>query len=303
VYRAEGIVGELVRRITAAVSRITPHFEIILVEDGSPDNSWGEIEAACAQDARVKGIKLSRNFGQHYAITAGLDQSQGEWTVVMDCDLQDQPEEIGKMLSKAISGDFDFVLASRYNRQDSWFKRFVSLFFYRVLSFLTGKEYDGTVANFGVYNRQVVQAVISMREHIRSFPTMVKWVGFSATTVEVEHAAREVGTSSYDFKRLVNLALDIMLAYSDKPLKMTIKLGFIISFFAFLFTMHTIFLALRGEIAVLGYTSIFSSIWLLGGLIITILGVVGLYVGKIFEGVKNRPIYLVKKTIGIDERK
>jgi len=228
VYRAEKMIPILVERIEKSIKKITNDYEIILVEDCGPDQSWDVIEQVAAVNQKVIGIKLSKNFGQHYAITAGLDQAKGDWVVVMDCDLQDQPEEIEKLYKKALEG-FDIVLARRYERKDNLFKYFFSMSFYRVLGYLTGTNHDESVANFGVYSRNVVEAVTSMRESIRYFPTMVKWVGFKSTKVNVEHDERLDGESSYNFKRLLNLALDIILAYSDKPIRLVIKSGLLIS--------------------------------------------------------------------------
>ena len=298
VYRAEQLLPELIRRIEVAVGTITSEFEIILVEDASPDQSWEVIEQIASQNPRVKGIKLSRNFGQHYAITAGLDAAKGDWVVVMDCDLQDRPEEIPALLAKALEG-FDVVLARRANRQDGFFKRLSSKFFYRTLAWLTGSHQDETVANFGVYSQKVVQEITRMRESIRYFPTMVRWVGFRQTTLDVVHAANEERGSSYNFKRLFNLALDIMLAYSDKPIRLTVKLGLIVALTGFTFAVYTLIRYLQGDIIVAGYASLIISLWMLTGFILVTLGMVGLYVGKTFEGVKNRPIYIVEKSIGI----
>lgn len=296
VYRAEKIVDKLVERISEEVSKITENFEIILVEDGSPDDSWEAIERNCQKDTRVKGIKLSRNFGQHYAITAGLDAAKGKWIVVMDCDLQDRPEEIINLYTKALEG-YDIVLASRHQRQDTFFKKLFSKLFYKVLSYLTGTEQDPTIANFGIYSNKVIDSISKMRESIRYFPTMVRWVGFCRIKINVEHASRDEGSTSYNFSRLFNLALDIILAYSDRPIRLTIKLGFIISFISFCFAIITILQYLLGVISVSGYASLIISIWFFSGLIMTTLGIVGLYVGKTFEGVKNRPIYITEKTI------
>lgn len=296
VYKAEKIVDLLVQSICNEVSKITENFEIILVEDGSPDNSWAKIEENCQKDKRVKGIKLSRNFGQHYAITAGLDHTQGEWVVVMDCDLQDRPEEIPNLYNKAQEG-YDVVLARRYQRQDSFFKRFFSWAFYKTLSYLTGVKHDAAVANFGIYHQKVIQAVCQMRESIRYFPTMVRWIGFKQTKLDVEHAERQEGKTSYNLKRLLNLALDIILAYSDKPIRLVIKAGFVISFMSFIFAVSIVIRYFLGEIAVSGYASLIVSIWFFSGLIMMTLGVIGLYIGKTFEGVKNRPIYIIGKKV------
>lgn len=298
VYSAEKILPELVRRIKESVSKITEDFEIILVEDHGPDNSWGVIQELALTCPQVKGYKLSRNFGQHYAITAGLDHAKGEWVVVMDCDLQDQPEEIASLYSKAKEG-FDIVLARRFDRQDNFLKRLFSKLFYRTLGYLTGSEQDETIANFGIYHKNVIEAVISMRESIRYFPTMIKWVGFKATKLNVEHVQRFEGKTSYNFKKLFNLALDIILAYSDKPLRLLIKAGLFISLISLFVAVGYFIRWINGEVIVLGYASLIISLWLLSGFIIATLGVVGLYVGKTFEGVKNRPIYIIQdKTDG-----
>ncbi|GAA0880893.1 glycosyltransferase family 2 protein [Algoriphagus jejuensis] len=297
VYRAEQLLSELVSRIEAAVGGITQEFEIILVDDASPDGSWSVIEGLAAQNSRVRGIKLSRNFGQHYAITAGLDAAKGDWVVVMDCDLQDRPEEILALFAKAQEG-FDVVLARRANRQDGFFKRISSKLFYRTLAWLTGSHQDETIANFGIYARKVVGEIVGMRESIRYFPTMVRWVGFRQTTVDVVHAANDERESSYNFKRLFDLGLDIMLAYSDKPIRLTVKLGLLVALTGFLFALYTLYRYLHGDIVVAGYASLIISIWMLTGFILATLGMVGLYVGKTFEGVKNRPIYIVEKRVG-----
>lgn len=296
VYRAERLVDLLVRRIKESLINITDNYEIILVDDCSPDNSWRKIKEVAKEDPRIKGIRLSRNFGQHYAISAGLDQSIGEWIVVMDCDLQDQPEEILKLYQKAQSG-YHIVLARRHNRKDGFGKKLFSKIFYKILSYLTGAEQDNTVANFGIYHRKVIDAVCSMRESIRYFPTMIRWVGFNRTSVNVEHASRAEGKTSYNFKRLLNLALDITLAYSDKPLRITVKAGLLISFFALVFAVITIIRYLTGSIFLMGYASLIVSIWFLSGLMISILGIIGLYLGKTFEGVKSRPIYIISELI------
>ena len=293
MYRAEKMIDELVRRIVASVTPITSDFEIILVEDRGPDDSWSRIEAAAAADRRVRGIRLSRNFGQHLAITAGLEHSSGEWVVVMDCDLQDQPEEIPGMLAQAQRQGQDLVLARRVERQDTWFKRFASWSFYRTLTYLTETHQDPATANFGVYNRRVIEAVLRMRESIRYFPTMVRWVGFARGTRDVAHAERAEGTSSYNLRRLMHLALDIILSYSDKPLRLTIKLGVLIALSSGVFALIVLLRYLLGSIVVQGYTSLIISLWLFSGLLLATLGMVGLYVGRTFEQVKNRPLYFV----------
>lgn len=295
VYNATPFLDELVQRISLSVPSDFTDYEIILVDDFSPDDSWNKIVEIAQKNKKVKGYKLSRNFGQHYAITAGLNQVSGDYTVVLDCDLQDQPEEIGKLYQKAKDG-FHKVLARRHNRQDSFFKRTGSKLFYNTLGYLTGAQQDASVANFGIYSKDVIKAVIDLPEKIKYFPTMVKWVGFSTAYVEVEHASRKEGKSNYNLKKLLNLALDIILAYSDKPLRLIIKFGMGVALTSFLFAITSIIAKLTGVFTVSGYASIITSIWFLSGCIILTLGVVGLYVGKTFEGVKNRPTYIIEKS-------
>lgn len=296
VYRADRLVNLLVSRLREVLVGTGRSYEIVLVDDGSPDDGWLEIQKAARQFPEVVGLKLSRNFGQHYAISAGLSIARGAKVMVMDCDLQDQPSEIPKLLAKAGEG-YDVVLARRAVRQDNWLKRTGSILFYRLLSYLTGTQQDEGVANYGMYDRKVIDAINSMPETIRYFPTMVRWVGFRTTTIDVDHAARLEGKSAYNFKKLFNLAVEICLAYSDKPLRLVVKTGFIVSFIGFCFAGYMVVKALRGQIEVLGYASLIVSIWLLSGLIILISGIVGLYVGKSFEGVKRRPAFIVDEII------
>ena len=294
VYKAEQIIDELVQRIRDAVEGITPDYEIILVEDGGGDGSWEKITWHSDRDSRVKGIKLSRNFGQHNAITAGLDHCRGDWVVVMDCDLQDRPEEIPRLYAEALEG-YDIVYARRKQRQDSFFKKTYSAVFYKLFAWLSGVPQDGTIANFGIYSAKAIQTVNQLREPMRSFATMIKWVGFRSSGIDVVHAERHGGKSTYSFKKLLHLALDISLAYSDKPLRMTVKLGVIISFSALLFGVYTLYKYFTGQITEPGFTSLILSIWFLSGLIIFTLGVLGLYIGKVFDGIKNRPLYIIEK--------
>ena len=298
VFKAQGIINELVVTLINTIEKITEDYEIILVEDGSPDKSWYEIFFESSTNNNIKGIKLSRNFGQHFAITAGLDHAKGKWVVVMDCDLQDRPEEILNLYNKANEG-YDIVLAKRTNRKDGYRKKMSSKLFYKALSYLTGIEQDSSIANFGIYNTKIVKSLKLLREPIRYFPTMVKWVGFKKTTLNVNHGDRFLGTTSYNWKKLIRLSIDIILANSDKPIRFVAKLGILISLISFLIGMFVLYRYFMNEITVQGYTSILVSMWFIGGMVLFVLGLIGLYIGKIFEAVKNRPIYIVNETLNI----
>ena len=205
VYRSETLVDTLVERIREAVGEITDNYEIILVEDRGPDDSWLKIKENCSRYDNVIGIRLSRNFGQQPAIQAGLDASRGEWVVVMDCDLQDDPREIAKLYQEAQKG-YDIVQARRENRQDGMFKKACSRIFNQVLGFLTDTEQDPTVANFMLFHRKVVDSFDQVNDYYRYYPMLVQWIGFKRAKVNIEHAKRSDGESSYSLKKRLKLA-------------------------------------------------------------------------------------------------
>lgn len=302
VYKAEGSIVELLERLTNALQKITPVYEIILVEDGGSDASWEKILEVYSHYPFVKALKLSRNFGQHSAITAALDYAHGEWIVIMDCDLQDQPEEIAKLYAKAME-NYDIVLGARVNRQDSAYKRFCSRSFYALLSYLSGTKIDHATANFGIYSHRVMDKVKHMREQLRWYPGMIRWAGFRATTIEIAHAARTVGKSSYTFRKLLHLTIDVVCISSDKPLQLSVKCGLFISFISLIVGIFIAARALLGSSTPpLGWASLFVSIWFLSGLLIFNLGVVGLYIARIFHEVRGRPIYIVAESIGFESQ-
>lgn len=299
VYGAEGIVAVLVQRIRQALLPLGHAFEIVLVEDGSPDASWTEMAEAAAAHPEVVAVRLSRNFGQHRAITAGLEQARGTWIVVMDCDLQDKPEEIPSFLEKAKEG-WDVVQGQRVFRRDSMIKRWLSTRFYATMGLMTGSRHDHSIANFGLYHRNAIEAVLAMRESVRFFPLQIQWSGFRRTGIPVDHGERELGQTAYTLSKALNLALDVLLSFSDKPLRLTIQAGLGVMGVAFLMAVwlmvRTLIYGITGE----GWLSLMASIWFLSGLIIVVLGMTGLYIGKIFEEVKQRPIYLVAEILHQD---
>jgi dolichol-phosphate mannosyltransferase len=297
VYQAEKIVGELVRQLHENLKTITEEYEIILVNDASLDNSWEAVVGECTKDSRVKGINLSRNFGQHYAITAGLSYTKGDWVVVMDCDLQDRPDEIPNLYRKAQEG-WDIVYARRTERQDKLLKKIPSRIFYAVFEYLSGIKLHNN-GNFGIYHSRVIAEYNKMREYARSFGTLIQYLGFNSCEINAKHGERFEGQSSYTLAKLFRLATDTILSSSDKPLKLSIKLGLIVSIFSFLLALYNIIARLTGIIQLGGFTTTVFSIWFVGGIILFVLGIVGLYIERIFAQVKERQLFIVKDEINV----
>lgn len=294
VYKAENCLDELYRRLAQTLEAISPNFEILLVEDCGGDRSWEVIERLAQQDARVKGIQFSRNFGQHYGITAGLDHCNGDWVVVMDCDLQDRPEEISRLYAKAQEG-YDIVLARRGQRQDPLLKRLTSWAFYKLFSYLADIEYDSETGNFRIMSRKVVESFRKMREQLRFFGGLVQWLGFPTASIQVEHAERHEGQSSYTFAKLWKLATETIIAYSDKPLRLAVRFGFLMAFFAFCYGIYALVRAVFYAVPIMGWSSLIVSLYFIGGIIIAILGILGIYLGKTFDESKKRPLYIVRR--------
>ncbi|SDB54556.1 dolichol-phosphate mannosyltransferase [Pseudobutyrivibrio sp. YE44] len=299
VYGCRAALPELHRRLTETLSAMTDDYEIVLVNDNCPENSWEVIEELCQQDAHVKGMELSRNFGQMNAMLAGLDYCTGEWVIVMDCDLQDRPEEIPRLYAKAQEG-YDVVFARRAERQDSKIKIFWSNLFYKVYNFATDGHYDGALCNFSVVNHKVIDEYCKMPEQYRDYVMYIKWLGFRTTALDVEHNARFEGESSYTFKKRVNMALELLTSQSDKVLRFVVSLGFGMTLISFIGIIITIIRYFVIDIDP-GYTSLAAIMCFIGGMIIMTIGVVGLYVGNIFVQTKNRPKYVVRQILNDKE--
>ena len=292
VYKAEDCLHELYRRLKLSLESVTKDFEVVLVEDGGGDGSWRVVEELARADPRVKGIQFSRNFGKHYGITAGLDHCDGDWVVVMDCDLQDRPEEIPNLYAKAQEG-YDMVLARRGKRADPLLKRAISGVFYKLFSWLSEMEYDGQVGNFRIMSRRVVENYRRMREQLRFFGALVGRLGFPVASVDVRHDERFAGATTYDWPKLIKLAAEAIIAYSDKPLRLAINLGFVMSALSFAWGVVIAFRAIVYGSPIEGWASLMVSIWFMGGIITAILGIIGIYLGKTFDETKRRPLYVV----------
>lgn len=299
IYCCKESLYELCRRLSDTLSKVNEHFEIVLVNDACPQGSWDTIVDLCETDHRIKAVNLSRNFGQHHAITAGLDITQGRWVVVMDGDLQDPPEEILKLYNKAQEG-YDVVNGRRVIRNDYFFTKLLSKSYHRVFSYLTGKNTNSDVANFGIYSNKVISNFRRMREQHRMLLLSVIWLGFKRTEIDISHAEREVGNSSYNLSKKLSMALDSIITHTNKPLKLFIKLGFLMSGFSIFYAGWVVFRYVFLSIPVEGWTSLIVSMYFLSGLLLASIGMLGLYIDKIFDEVKDRPLYIVDKYININ---
>lgn len=298
VYGCRNALEELCERIVKVITHITNSYEIILVEDNCPQKSWESVKNICEKNKNVVGVHLSRNFGQMKAILAGLDISRGEWVVVMDCDLQDLPEDIENLYNKAKEG-YDIVFSRRKNRHDSKIKVAISKMFYKIYSWISDDCYDPAISNYCICNRKVINSYCKMREWHRAFIMYLRWLGFNSTVIDVNHSDRKEGKSSYSMKKRIKLALDILISQSDKVLKVIVKTGFFISFISFAMGIVTFARYFMYNIKS-GWTSIILVLLLMGGLILMAIGCVGLYVGNIFMQCKQRPLYVVNESINLE---
>lgn len=300
IYGCRAALPELHQRLTESVQSITNDYELILVNDNCPQNSWEVIEELCKRDNHVKGIELSRNFGQMKAILAGLDYADGDWIVVMDCDLQDRPEEIPRLYAKAQEG-YDVVFARRKERRDNPIKVLLAKIFYKVYEFATDGSYDGAICNFSIVKKDVIKNYCQMREQHRGYVMYIRWLGYRQAVIDVEHNERFEGKSSYSLKKRMNMAIELLTSQSDKVLRLFTTLGFFMSLISFFVIIALIIYHYVADVSV-GWTSLIATTVLIGGLIIMVTGVVGIYVGNIFMQTKNRPLYVVRQIVN-DDRK
>jgi dolichol-phosphate mannosyltransferase len=296
VYNEGSLIDELVKRVKTNVKLITEDFEIIIVDDGSQDNTWISIETEMKLENKVKGIKFSKNFGHHYAITAGLENSRGEWVVVMDGDLQDRPEVIPDLYKKSQEG-FDVVFVSRQNRPEKLYYRIAQKFFYWILKSVSGIDFDSRQANFSIINKKVVEAFRNFPENARFYASTIKWLGFERSFIEADHGKRYSGKPSYTLKKRLNLASDIILSFSNRPLKLAIYFGMFLSLSSLVAVTYITYRAIFYGFEIKGWASIITLMLFIGGIILIILGVLGIYIGRIFVEVKKRPLYIISQKI------
>lgn len=296
VYQAKQLVEPLVAAIDEAVQGMAVEaYEIVLVEDGSPDNSWAKIEELCSRHPHVRGIRLSRNFGQHYAITAGLEAASGNWVVVMDCDLQDDPKYIPELYEKALEG-YDVVYTVKQRRQYHGFKNLLSKCFHRLVNVLVADKRQRThsyVGNFSMLSRAAVDAFLSVHEYHRHYLGVLRWIGFPNSYIWTAHRERPHGETSYTLWRLVREAINAVTSQSDRLLYASILLGFAFTTTALLAAGYIV---VRYFVTGLqeGWASVMVLMLLSTGVTLLCLGVLGVYLGKVFEQVKRRPLYVVR---------
>lgn len=300
-YCGESMLPELLKRLHACLQTLTNNYEIILVNDCSPDHVWEAIRQICAVDKRVIGLNLSRNFGEHYAISAGLRYAKGEYIVVMDCDLQNRPEDIPALYQKAKEG-WDVVHARRMRKQFGFWKRLSSKAFHAVYDWMTGHKSDSNIAEFGIYSARIISEYNKLGEVARSFNCLIEYLGFQVTAINVRHDSRaDGGGSSYTFKKLFRLALDSIIADSTRPLKLAVVAGFTMSIVSIIMAAYNVVAYFFEFDIVRGYTTTIFSIWFACGVLLFMMGILGLYIGRIFDQVKARPIFIVMDELNVGE--
>ncbi|NBV12561.1 MAG: glycosyltransferase [Sphingobacteriia bacterium] len=301
VYGCAECLIALTSRLIQTLNPITTEYEIILVNDFSPDDSWNVVKQLGKENPKIKGIHFSRNFGQHFAISAGLDFARGKWTVVMDCDLQDPPEEITKLYAKAMEG-YDIVYAVAEFRGDkSWLYQQMRKVYFNLYDRLAQNKFKTENLSFYIISAEVRESVCQFREQARHISSLLRHVGFKIVGIPIEHVEREFGKSSYTFSKRLNLALIGIIAHSSLLLKFSLYIGFLFSFFSFGFGIYILLLKLITGTSLPGWTSLAILVAFSTGLILSVLGIIGIYLEKIYLETKRRPLYLIKEKVNLQK--
>jgi len=295
VYGAKDIIAELVNQIRLAVIPLNLDYEIILIDDASPDNSWKIIEKLCAADHHIIGVRLSRNFGQHNAIAAGLELSKGDYVVVMDCDLQHNPKDIPRLL-EAVKSGYDIVYTRTKTRQHGFVKNLTAKLYYWLLSHLSNFNMDPNIGTYSLLSRKVVNAYNQYNDYKKAYLWVLKWIGFDSTVIEVNYSERFSGESNYSPVKLVKHAIQVTAANSDRLLYISIVLGMIFSLTSVIGIM-SIIIRYFSTGGLEGWSSTIIVIMFFSGLILISLGIIGIYLAKVFEQTKGRPRYLISKVL------
>ncbi len=298
IYQAELLVEELVTQIIPVLRAYGCEFEILLVEDGSNDDSWAAVQKISLKNECVTGIKLSRNFGQHQAVTAGIQYAQGDYIVVIDCDLQDSPSSIVQLLDKA-KENFDVVFTKREKRNHGLLKSFLSWLYNRIFGIIAGGDYSIDFNSLVLMSKKAAGAYLELKDQDRLYIQLLKWVGFNTATIFVPHRKRGVGSSTYSFTQLFGIAIQAWTFHSDRLLKFSIFGGFLLSGASFFGSLIIVVLYFVHGFQP-GWPSLFLVILFSTGLILLSIGVTGIYIGKIFIQVKSRPLFIVEETTNKD---
>ncbi len=301
-FNEEGVLHELYRRVHEVLDSSGESWELVLVNDGSRDRTPEIMRELHAQDSHVKVIDFARNFGHQIAVTAGMDYARGDAVVLIDADLQDPPELILEMLAKWREG-FEVVYAVRSERKgETWFKEFTAKAFYRIIYKITDIDIPMDTGDFRLMDRKVVEALKTMREKHRFMRGMSVWVGFKQTGVKYVRAERYAGETKYPLKKMLKFAMDGITSFSYFPLQLATYIGFISAALAVLGIIVTIILRLSGSHAFYGQATTLVSVLFLGGVQLICLGILGEYLGRIYDEVKGRPLYIVREALGFEER-
>src|SRR5579864_7295694 len=298
IHNEESVLPELLRRLRATLDALGsgPH-ELIFVDDGSTDRTFAMLEQEAQGDPRIVAISLSRNFGHQAAITAAMDHVTGDAAVIMDGDLQDPPEAIPQFVQLWRQG-FDVVYAQRVRRKEPWLLRLCYFMFYRLMATLSDIRLPLDSGDFGLMSRRVVDAVRGMPEHHRYLRGMRTWVGYRQTGLPVERAQRHSGTSKYSVWRLMKLAADGIFAFSIVPIRAAALFGFCVMFLSTLYVLYALYAKLFLQKSPQGFTALIVAVTFLSGAVLFFLGIIGEYVGRIYEETKGRPQYVIAKVIG-----
>lgn len=301
VYQGEPTLEELHRRLTAQLAALTPDWSIVYVDDGSRDRSWAMVEGFAAADPRVQAVKLIRNFGEHVAITAGLDRVDADHACIMACDLQDDPAALPAILDAARTTGADLVLTRRRQRQDPLLKRLLARLFYAVVQFFVGVRYDHRVGNYRCLSRQAVHYFREYRERTRNVNAIMAIMGVKTVAIDVQHQPRGGGKSGYSLYRAAKLAFHVLVGYSDVPLKLVVILGAVIIAAALArlgWLAWTPAPAQGGHAGERAVQEAVGVLALIGGLVILAIGTVGVYLTKSFVETMKRPLYFVESQRG-----
>ncbi len=301
VYNEEEVLAETYKRLKKVMDSTGEKYELLFVNDGSKDRSAAIIKDFCQRDPNVRLLNFSRNFGHQLAITAGMDYASGEAVVVIDADLQDPPEVILEMIAKWKAG-CDVVYGKRVKRKgETFFKKFTAALFYRLLRRMTDVDMPVDAGDFRLLDRKVCEEIKKMREKSRYIRGLVSWVGFRQETVEYVREERWAGETKYPLRKMLKFAMDAVTSFSYKPLKLATYVGFILSLSSFLYLLVVLYQKLFTNNVVPGWASIMTINLFFNGVILIILGIIGEYIGRIYEETKDRPLYIVKEKIGFQE--